>query len=64
MRPFEKYLRLLLDLHRAMGNGDEVKADNLRDEMDKSYYQMSKDEITLVDKVLIALDGNDDEAKP
>ena len=45
MNPFETYLRLLLELHYLIRNqaGDTVYADSLRDEMDKSYYQLHEE---------------------
>ena len=47
MKPFEKYLRLLLDLHVLIGmsKGSSEEADNIRDQMDEPYHKMSEKEI-------------------
>jgi hypothetical protein len=59
-KPFEKYLRLLLDLNvlMATGRGDEHEADVIRDQMDKPYWKISNVERDLIDKISEALYGN------
>ena len=55
VRPFEAYLRKLLDLHVAMETGDEEAADNLRDEMDAPWWNLSEAEMTVLSLVSDAL---------
>jgi len=55
MRPFEEYLRKLLDLHIAMEAEDEAKADEIRDTMEKPWYALSEAEQRVADLVSEAL---------
>ena len=60
MRPFETYLRLLLDLHVAMKNDNEDEADVIRDKMDGPWWNMSADERALISLVSATLyEGTD-----
>jgi hypothetical protein len=58
--PFEKSLRLLLDLHVLIeaGKGDGDEADNIRDLMDESYGKMSQAESDLIAIVSETLYGD------
>lgn len=53
MKPFEKILRLLLDLHSLMesGGGDSEEAERIRDEMSTSWFLLTKEESALMDSV-------------
>ncbi len=53
MKPFEQYLRLLLDLHRLMqnGNGDGSEADVIRDKMDGPWRLLSPVQELLLSKI-------------
>lgn len=58
MKPFETYLRLMLELHELIrcGAGESEAADNVRDEMDAPWKKMSSEELELVERVSVELD--------
>lgn len=60
MKPFEQYLRLLLELHVLFDNGEEDSehADYLRDQMDTAWYQLTDKEMDILSSVSTALYGD------
>lgn len=76
MRPFERALRLLLDLHAATeaGKGESPEADRIREELDSSYGWCSQDfqpenrlseaERKLLEEVSGALHGDPAQVRP
>lgn len=59
MKPFEQYLRLLLELFYLDGHGqfDSKRADEIRDEMDAPYFTMSVKEKFIMQDISDALYG-------
>ena len=59
MKPFEEYVRLLLELHTLMeaGKGDTEEADAVRDKMDGPWRSLSAHEVRVSDLVSDALYG-------
>ena len=58
MSPFEEYLCLLIELHNTMEVNDENKANEIRNKMDKPYWELSKREQEIIDDVSAALNGD------
>lgn len=60
MKPFEHYLRLLLELHVLMHNekGDSVHADYIRDQMDYAWWDLEEKEMKILELVSEALYNN------
>lgn len=57
MKPFELYLRKLLDLHRLTeaGEKDSKEMDKILEEMDDYWYQLNEQEMQLIELVSTAL---------
>lgn len=52
---FDYYLELLLKLHFAIKYENEVEADNLRDQMDGPWWEMTEQERNLMISISEAL---------
>jgi hypothetical protein len=54
---FETYCELLSKLHVLMtaGKGDDEEADEIRDAMDKPWYELTKEEQKKVDEISVRM---------
>ena len=57
MGPFRRMLHFILELHtlNEEGYGNSQEADDIRDEMDDLWYEMSEGQCDLTRKVIAAL---------